>query len=110
MFTQLQTQLRMVRWTAPDQAPLAGHQFDAKLMDGHCTQTYQSKERVPVSLVVSPAVVLLGNEDGRHYNTERVVVKAVVLVDDEEVVVELQTSGDVNVASGDKDIVDNILV
>jgi len=89
LFTQLQTQLRMVRWTAPDQVPLAGHQFDAKLMDGHCTQTYRSKEQAPVSLVVSPAVVLLGNEDGRNYNTERVVVKAIVLVDDEEVVVDL---------------------
>jgi hypothetical protein len=68
----------------PEQLPLAGKLFDTACMDGHCTQTYVSKERVPISLVVSPAVMLLGNEDGQHYDVERVVVKAVVRVDEDE--------------------------
>jgi hypothetical protein len=84
LFTQLQTQLRLVRWTAPDQIPLVRKVFDDKMMDGHCTQTYVKKDKVPVSLVVSPALIMFGNEDGKNYNTERVVVKAIVRVDDEE--------------------------
>jgi hypothetical protein len=63
---------------------LRGKLFDAQCMEGHCTQTYVSKDKVPISLVVSPAIMLLGNEDGQHYNVERVVVKAIVRVDEEE--------------------------
>jgi hypothetical protein len=82
LFTQLQTQLRMVRWTAPDQERFAGRTFDEAAMEGHCTQAFVKKDGRPVDIAVSPALVLFGNEDGQEYNTKRVIVKAVVCVDE----------------------------
>jgi hypothetical protein len=82
LFTQLQTQLRLIRWTAPDQERLAGRTFDEAAMEGHCTQAFVNKEGKPVSIAVSPALVLFGNEDGRDYDTKRVVVRAIVCVDE----------------------------
>lgn len=68
----------------PEHLSLVGSLFDPKTMEGHCTQTYVDKKNVAVNLVVSPTVMLVGNEDGQRYDTERVVVKAVVRVEEED--------------------------
>lgn len=67
LILQLQTQIRMVKWTMPEQSskfPMVGKLFDAAYMDIHCTQTFAKRDGVPISTVLSPALIMVGNEDG----------------------------------------------
>jgi hypothetical protein len=80
LFTQLQTQLACVQWLGPKELSLVGQLFDSTYVEAHRSQSFQANEGKSISLVISPCVVLFGNEDGKGYEERRVVAKAVVLV------------------------------
>ena len=91
IFTQLQTQLARVHWLDIRQHNLDAVLFDQRYVEAHRSQAFTagSKEGKRIALFISPYVSLYGNEDGKRYDQERVISKALVLVlDDAEVQME----------------------
>jgi hypothetical protein len=85
IFTQLQTQLASVYWSNVNQQNLVGQLFNERYVEAHRSQAFPpgSNEGKPIALVISPYVSFQGNEDGERYEKERVISKALVLVQDD---------------------------
>lgn len=84
LFIQLQTQVAILQWRAPD---LLRSTVNPLKVESHRSQAFPKgrNDGKPISLVISPMVTFHGNEDGERYDDWRAVCKATVLVIDEEV-------------------------
>jgi hypothetical protein len=82
IFIQLQTQLPIVFFLDPFRNDIIGHQFNPTYVEAHRSQAFPegSNRGKPISLIISPFVSLMGDEDGEMYHKERVVSKAIVKV------------------------------